>query len=49
MKVLVTIGPISKTQLRTVLIAYLYNRNLDQLSSIEVDQTNDGACIQQEI
>ena len=31
MKVLVTIGPISKTQLWTV-IAYLNNRNLDQLS-----------------
>ena len=36
MKVLVTIGPISKTQLRTVLIAYLYNRNLDQLSSMKL-------------
>ena len=32
MKDIVTIGPISKTQLTTALIAYLYKRNLDQVS-----------------
>ena len=41
MKDLAIIGPISKTQLRTVLIAYLYNRNCDQYSSFTIVSVSD--------
>ena len=45
MKDLVTIGPISKTQLRTALIVYLYKRNLDQVQWWFVNPGSDNADI----